>query len=454
MTFAEPGLAMTKRLNDFARWFGENRQVVPVLFTLFLALRAAAILLDVTPSSDAAWYFSRAAMLAQGRGYLGDHGQATAYWPPGWPLALSAVFRAFGASVVAVGLFNLACSALTAWLTLDLGRKLFGSQLAGRTALALLAVYPNSILYVPLALTEVFYTTLLLASCWLLIARTDWLALIAAGFVFGMATLVKAQTLVVVPMVFAIGLWRAPQFWRRLPAALGRAAVLVAVAALVVAPWTIRNHRELGAWVAVSTNGGITLLTGNNDSAKGGFTPEDAVVKALDARTGLSELAYDAQAKQLGINWIREHPRRFVTLMPIKLVRLWVPDGEGQWAYETGSPSYAAAPLAFLALRAANQAWYALLMAGFLCAGYAQVRRRVADGRRVIDWWVLPFGIALYPSMIAMVFSGQSRFHYPAMPFVAMAAGWLLADWLLRATTVQGSAPKAPGNAELNAFDA
>lgn len=438
---------MTKRLNDFVHWFGNSRPALTLLFALFLGLRAAAILMDVTPSSDAAWYFSRAAILAQGQGYLGDHGEATAYWPPGWPLALSVVFRAVGASVIAVGMFNLACSALTAWLVLDLGRRLFGSELSGRTALALLAVYPNSILYVPLALTEVFYTTLLLAGCWLLIARTGWLALIAAGLVFGMATLVKAQTLVVVPLVFAIGLWRAPHFWQRLPPAMMRAVLLVAVAALVVAPWTIRNHRELGAWVAVSTNGGITLLTGNNDSAKGGFTPEDPAVKALDARTDLSELSYDAHAKQLGIDWIKAHPQRFLALMPMKLVRLWVPDGEGQWAYETGSPAYAAAPLAFLALRAANQAWYALLLAAFLCAGFGQIRRRLTAGQRVIDWWVLPFGIAAYPSMIAMVFSGQSRFHYPAMPFVCMAAGWLLADWLACSSPAQSPS----GNAALNA---
>jgi len=56
--------------------------------------------------------------------------------------------------------------------------------------------------------------------------------------------------------------------------------------------------------------------------------------------------------------------------------------------------------------------------------------------------------------MIAMVFSGQSRFHYPAMPFVAMAAGWLLADWLIRATALRELAPSSAGNAELNAFSA
>ena len=64
--------------------------------------------------------------------------------------------------------------------------------------------------------------------------------------------------------------------------------------------------------------------------------------------------------------------------------------------------------------------------------GVIELRRRLATGRRPIDWWVLPYGIALYPSAIAMVFSGQSRFHYPVMPFVCVTAGWLLARWLER----------------------
>jgi len=423
---------MKERLHSAQAWFATSRGALIALFALFIGLRALAILLDVTPSSDAAWYFSRADMLANGLGYQGDHGEPTAYWPPGWPLALSVAFRAFGTSTVVVGLVNLACSALAAWLTLDLGRKLFASELAGRTALLLLAVYPNSILYVPLALTEVFYTTLLLAACWLLIARKGAWRLVLAGLVFGVATLVKAQTLVMVPLICLIGLLRDDEIWARIPGIIARAAFLIAVAGLVVAPWTIRNHRELGAWVAVSTNGGITLLTGNNDSARGGFTPEDPAVKALDARKDLNELQYDAEAKRLGVEWVKAHPAQFVKLMPMKLLRLWGPDGEGQWAYETDSPAYKAAPWAFTLLRAANQLWYFGLLALFALAAVLMIRIRRAAGTRVIDWWVLPYGVALYPSAIAMVFSGQSRFHSPVMPFVCMVAGWVIARWLAR----------------------
>lgn len=421
---------MIDRLSRSLAWVATSRNALLALFGVFIALRLLAIACMVEPSSDAAWYFSRADMLARGLGYQGDHGEPTAYWPPGWPLTLSVLFRVTGASVLAVGLLNLATSVVGGWLTLDLGRKLFGSEGAGRLGLALLAVYPNAILYVPLALTEVFYTTLLLAGCWLLIVKKGAGRIVIAGLVFGLATLVKAQTMVVVPLIFAIGLWREDDVWRRFPGIVGRFAILMAAAALAVAPWTLRNHREMGAWIAVSTNGGITLLTGNNDSARGTFTPEDPVVVALDARTDLDEMAYDAEAKRLGTEWIKANPGRFVQLMPLKLLRLWGPDGEALWFYDGYSPAHDAAPMLFLGLRAANQLWYFGLLGLFLVAGVVQVRRRLATGAHLIDWWLLPYGIAAYPSAIAMVFSGQSRFHYPAMPFVCMAAGWLVWDWL------------------------
>ena len=428
---------MNDRLPAAQGWFATSRGALYVLFAVFAALRAAAILLDVTPTSDADWYYTRAAMLAQGLGYIGNNGLPTAYWPPGWPMAMSLAFRAFGTSAVTVGLLNLASAILAGWLTYDLARRLFGSELAGRIALLLLAVYPNSILYVPLALTEVFYTTLLLAGCWLLIARKGALRLVFAGLVFGIATLVKAQTLVVIPLICLIGLLRDGQIVRRTPGVIARGAFIIAVAALVVAPWTMRNHAVMGAWIPVSTNGGITLLTGNNDSARGGFTPDDAAVQALDARPGLNEMEYDAEASRLGKEWIAAHPAQFLKLMPLKLLRLWGPDGEGQWAYETGSPAWKAAPWAFTLLRAANQLWYVALLGLFGVAAVLMVRQRRKACVRVIDWWLLPYGIALYPSAIAMVFSGQSRFHYPVMPFVCMAAGWVLAVWLTRAASRQ-----------------
>lgn len=405
-----------------------HRNALPVLFALALVPRAAMIACAVTPSSDADWYYSRATMLAHGLGYLGTHGQPTAFWPVGWPWLLSLAFRVGGVSIWTVGAVNGLAAALTGWLVLDLGRRWSGSELGARAGLLAWAIYPNAILYVPLALTEVMYTALLMSGIWLLTTRRGWGAAVLAGLVFGIATLVKAQTLVIVPAILAVMLWREPAVWRRLPGIAGRGLVLLLAAALVIAPWTLRNHRELGAWVTVSTNGGITLLTGNNDSARGGYSPDDALVHSIDALKNSEEVRYDAEARQLGVGWIKAHPARFVALAPLKVWHLWAPDGEGKWAYETGSWAFSAAPNVFLAIRAANQVWYWLLLAAFVVAPFRIVRRR-------IDWWLVPYAVALFPTAIAVVFSGQSRFHYPAMPFVCLIAGWLLADWITRRTS-------------------
>ncbi len=418
---------MAKALTDML----DTRRGLATIWGLYLIPRALLCLIGITPTSDADWYFKRAAGLAQGLGYLSIHGTPTAYWPPGWPMALSTVFRMTGPGLAGLALLNLACGALTAWLVLDLGRRLFSSELAARLGLLLLALYPNNIGYFPLALTEVFYTALLLSGCWLLIARPNLLGLIAGGVVFGMATLVKAQTLIVVPLIVAIGLLRGKGWLRRVPAAALQTAAVLGVAAMVVCPWSARNQQQLGQWVAVSTNGGITLLTGNNGTADGSFSEADPVVRRLNA-SGLGELAYDAEAKRLGLEWIKAHPGRFLSLMPRKLLGLWGPDGEAQWAYETGFASYPRYARLIQAARIVNQLYYFAMLAGFALAAVVILRRRWRAQQRLIDWWMLPYGIAAYPSAIAMVFSGQSRFHYPVMPFVAIMCGWLLADWLTR----------------------
>jgi len=185
-----------------------------------------------------------------------------------------------------------------------------------------------------------------------------------------------------------------------------------------------------------------TLLTGNNPSARGDYTPDDPLVTSI-TRTVENQLEVDKEARRRGMAWIKENPARFAALMPMKAFRLWAPDGEAEWLYQLGSPLYADHATVFRAMRYANQAYYTLLMLGFGFAGFLLVTRRRQLSPTRIDWWLLPYAIALYPTLIAMVFSGQSRFHYPAMPFVAMCCGWLLAEWISQGNAPDSDSPAA-----------
>jgi hypothetical protein len=143
-------------------------------------------------------------------------------------------------------------------------------------------------------------------------------------------------------------------------------------------------------------------------------------------------MQYDAEAKRLGMAWIAQHPAGFVKLMPFKLMRLWAPDGEAQWHFERGWAPWERYATLGHAIRLANQAVYVLLLLGMVAFAVVELRRRLRAKQRLIDWWLLPYGIAAYVSTIAAVFSGQSRFHYPVMPFAAMVCGWLVAVWVDR----------------------
>jgi hypothetical protein len=191
-----------------------------------------------------------------------------------------------------------------------------------------------------------------------------------------------------------------------------------------------------GQVVLVSTNGGVTLATGNNPSATGGYVDNDPAYLALQARKGqLDEIAFDAEAKKLGMDWIKANPGQFIALMPVKFFKLWGPDGEAMWSYEKGAASYSAHAGLYTAVRWGNQAWYWMLLGLFAVAAVVQLRRRWRSDTPLFDWWLLPYGIAAYPTAICLVFSGQTRFHYPAMPFIAISAAWLLAEWLKRRTS-------------------
>lgn len=396
---------------------------LPVLFVLYALPRALMLLLPVEPSSDASWYFHRAAAVAGGLGYSED-GVLTAFWPPGFAFALAALFKLFGPWVPAGQMLNFVCALGTAWLTYDLGRRLFHSELAGRAALLLLAIYPNNIAYVPLLLTEVFYTVLLLAGCWLLIVWRSAAGVVAGGLVFGVATLVKAQSLVVVPLIFAVAVAR--DFDRRRALlAMGKTIAVIAVAIAVVAPWGYRNYRVFGEFVPVSTNGGLTLLTGNNSSARGDYSYDDPLVTSIP-RTVATQLAVDKEARRRAVQWISDHPRQFLLLLPFKVFRLWAPDGEAEHSFQLGYKGYERHVVAFRTVRYLNQAYYVCLLVGFAWAAVILLRGTVRVSEYRFDWWILPYAIALYPTAIALVFSGQSRFHYPVMPFVAMCSGWLL----------------------------
>ena len=402
---------------------------IPALLLLALAIRLLLLwAMPQEPISDARWYLVRATEMAQGMGYQ-EAGHPTAFWPVGYPAVIAAALAIGGPTLLGPLVVNLVAAAATLGLIVGLARLLGAGERAARIAALLYAVYPAHVAYTGQLAPETVSTAVSMAAFLLLIAgrhRSWWL--IGSGLLFGAATLMRAQMLLfpvgaVVVMMLAYRDLR----WR---GAL-RAVLLVHVAmAAVVLPWSIRNYRQLGSVVPVSTNGGISLYYGANDRATGDWyawerTPVwDRTVPIPYAQRVERQVELDQFFKRQAARWIADHPVRWTMLGLRKVALLWAKDSDAFW---TLTSSNAGRPTLWWSIQFANQLYYLLILAfGGITIGIA-VRDRLV--RRDVDQPLLLLGaMPAFVTVTAFAFTGQIRYHYPAMPFLILAAGCTLAQ--------------------------
>lgn len=383
---------------------------------LSVLVRLPLLMIDVAPTSDFGWYFDRAKEIAAGAGYA-EGGVLTAFWPVGWPGFLGGLLRLFGPHVVVGQCANLVLSTLNVCLVAAIGRRLFPSSGVWRLAALLIAVLPNQIGYVPLLSVEIFFEFLLLLGFLMMLSQSS-VALLAAGLVFGVAALTKSQA-VFLPVLIALPLLIFRAGWRGLGAYVRTVALTSVAMMVVIVPWITRNYTVFDAFIPISTNGGYTLLTGNNPSARGGFTPGDTLVADLSTDPR-NQVQTDRVARERAWHWIEQNKVAFLKLIPAKVWLLWSGDGEAEWMYQKGYRDYETYRVLFRAVRALNQMIYWVVLGLSIVSLPALLRRR----RSLPVWSYSGWCLMAYFTMISIVFSGQSRFHFALMPFIALYAAW------------------------------
>jgi hypothetical protein len=397
---------------------------MPVCFAIYMAVRIASLFVSpLEQTSDFQWYYQRAVEIVSGSGYA-ENGVLTAFWPVGWPGFLATLFTITGPAVLAGQIANLAFAAAVFWLIAVFGTAAFGTPLVGRIAVLILTLYPNQIGYVPLLSTEIFYQAILLSGV-VLLMRESLVSSLLAGLFFGIATLTKTQSLFMPGCILVCICLIMPSkavIWRFLR--IGTAVYMTII--VVVAPWTYRNYTALHAFIPVSTNGGWTLLTGNNPEASGDYTPNTTLAEGI-THNPAEQVAMDRLAHARAVNWIERNPADFLRLMPKKIWRLWVPDGESEWFYQRGFAHYDRNVLLFRSLRILNQAYYLGIMLVAFSSVWLIRRNRTIVFAKVSPWAIAGLSLCIYTSIISIAFSGQSRFHFSLMPFVVLYAAWTLA---------------------------
>jgi 4-amino-4-deoxy-L-arabinose transferase-like glycosyltransferase len=407
-----------------------SRYFLAACLAAALVLRLSWIaFLDTQPVSDSRWYYERGIDLAAGRGYsvgAGDYWpenlppadltpaedypagrRPTAYWPVGYPALLGLLFAVWGPSLLAAKLANVFLYLGALMLAYLLARRLFHSEAAGRITGLMLALYPNHIAYGALLTSEsLFLFLLLLAVTALVLPRPGVRSAVAAGLAFGLASLVKPQVVLLPGVLLAARAITQPRF-KRLARHAGYAALLYLALLLTLTPWTIRNYRVFGAFVFVSNNGGINLLVGNNPYASGGYGHDRQMAAMLSDVP--EEHARDSQARDLAVSYGLEHPWQTLALWPRKLWYLYRKDVEGISWNERGLRG---AGSVMLVWKGVAQSYYVIVLSAFFVSiGLLRRHQRLP---------ALGLVIVLYFTGVYLVTFADTRFHFPAMPWLVM----------------------------------
>ncbi len=407
------------------QWLNAKYFVAACLILGLILRLGISLLLPLDQMSDSLWYLHRAMEIAHGQGYQ-EGGFPTAYWPVGWPAILAGAIWLVKSPAVAIVGLNLLAAAATMVLIWWFGGRILLDEAAGRLGLLAYALYPNHIAYTGVASTEPVYTALALAAFYVLVrgrSRVGWIVL--SGLLFGVATLIKPQTYAFpLGAVIALLLVYPDYSWR----SAARAAVIIyLVLSATVLPWTYRNAQVLGAPVFVSTNGGTALLLGANDQMTG--SDFDYEKTEVFGQVGIPweqhvsrQVELDRKERNIALHWIAANPVRYLSWMPRKVMLLWRKDTDGFWSFDASYPAW---HWVVRAAQIGNQGYYLLVLLLSIPCAFVAARAIIKRGAPLMPLGLL-FCMPVFVSLVAAVFTGQIRYHYPAMPYLFLAASWTL----------------------------
>ena len=432
-----------------------HKHFLPICLAVALIIRLSWILLIATqPVSDTRWYYERGLDFAAGRGYsvsaaaywppnlipvvLTPHdeipsaGRPTAFWPVGYPAFLGILFFMIGPSLLAARLANVLLGLGVLFLSYSIAKTLFSSEIVGRITLLVLALYPQHIAYTALLGSETLFLWLLLLGVVPLLVSPPkaWLAF-AAGLIFGLACLVKPQAIFVPAIILAA--LPATDFKRAGFIKYTKLAAIIYVAVgLTILPWLIRNYKVFNTFIFISNNGGYNLLVGNNPDATGGYVFNEKITAMLSEAK--DEPGRDREAFKKAIAYMANHPLETIKLWPRKFWYLYGKDVEGISWNEMGIPATpdSGSKMTFYILKVVAQAYYMFIVMAFLLAiivlGFGHKGQAGSPSAPLyLGLWIIA-----YFTMVHLFTFGDSRFHFPVMPWMVMYSG-ILAEMLVKA---------------------
>jgi hypothetical protein len=278
-------------------------------------------------------------------------GEPSAYTQPLYGWFLIPVYWIFGRSWLSIGLAQIALAVVTAVLVYEIGRRVLGPR-AGLAAAAIATLNPYLAwhdVHVNREIVDQVCAAALVLLTLIVAERPSKRLAFLLGCLTGLAILGNTR-LVLVPVLCALYLaWRLPR--ARFAAAV--VALVLAGAAVAIAPWVVRNKATLGCW-ALTTDGRAVWKANNAQTygllssgqwiddvrrpyprLKGDryyYTPEEAwAYYAEKGRQDLGRRFYPDECRQmqffqhLAVEYVKKHPGDKARLAALSMQLLWQP---------------------------------------------------------------------------------------------------------------------------------
>lgn len=390
------------------------------IVALGAVLRIAwALYMPVNPVSDSMAYHTFATNIAEHGVYGWQPDNPGAYWPVGTSAIIAAIYMLFGPGFGPVVVFNILVGTAVIVQIFWLARHWFDTT-AGLFAALIIAVWPSLVMYVSILASEVIFIFLVLGG---LIAferkwRSIWIGILLAGLIWTAAAYVRPVALLV-PLVF--GAARLLRGRESLLPLLLRVGVIYVMMMALIAPWSARNEAVFGERVMISTNFGPVFWMGNNPDTTGAYQslPEwTRQVSETERASRLKAEAFDYVAAEPGAFVLRT-VQKFAQMHARETIAVaWNAQGIVERVGTTGREIFKAVTSGY---------WFGVLIAA------------------VFGLWLLWRSSGLWQMMIHPAFLGWmyftwvhaiiiqgDRYHFPAIPFVAVLAALALAAWRAR----------------------
>jgi len=261
-------------------------------------------------------------------------GSQVFFQAPLYPYLLALLYVAFGPSLDAVYLAQVALAVAGLYALYRAGRAM-GGERVGLAAAGLGAVYGPFLFYDVQLVKEspaVAVTSFLLWALAEAQARDGLRGWLVSGVLLGALALLRENALLLIPFLLPLA-WSREDGWRRLARGGG---ALLAGTALALAPVALRNGLVGGDFLPTTFQGGVNFYIGNNPEADGTYQPivPGKEIPALERREPV-RVAEQALGRRLtpgevsgywlgrALDWAAADPAAFLRLQLRKLGMFW-----------------------------------------------------------------------------------------------------------------------------------